>query len=68
MSFIFDKLAPLLLNERFKIWLESFFESIPVQKTVSEMLKRGIFLLLHFVRKANERATAPLTTLLNTSP
>ena len=68
MSFIFDKLAPLLLNKRFKIWLESFFESIPVQKTVSEMLKRGIFLLLHFVRQANERATAPLTTLLNTSP
>ena len=67
MSFIFDKLAPLLLTERFKKWLESFFESIPVQKTVSEMLKRGIFLLLHFVRQANGRATAPLTTLLNTS-
>ena len=59
MSFIFDKLAPLLLNERFKIWLESFFESIPVQTTVSEMLKRGTFLLLHFVRQANGRATAP---------
>ena len=67
MSFIFDKLAPFLLTERFKIWLESFFESILVQKTVSEMLKRGIFLLLHFVRQANGRATAPLTTLLNTS-
>ena len=67
MSFIFDKLAPFLLNERFKIWLKSFFESIPVQKRVSEMLKRGIFLLLHFVRQANGRATAPLTTLLNTS-
>ena len=67
MSFIFDKLAPLLLTERFKIWLESFLESIPVQKTVSEMLKRGIFLLLHFTRQANGRATAPLTTLLNTS-
>ena len=66
MSFIFNKLAPLLLNERLKIWPESFFESIPVQKTVSEMLKRGIF-LLHFVRQANGRATARLTTLLNTS-
>ena len=67
MSFIFDKLAPLLLNERFKIWLESFFESIPVQKTVPEMLNRGILLLLHFVRQVYGRATAPLTTLLNTS-
>ena len=31
------------------------------QKTVSEVLKRGIFLILHFVRQANERATAPPT-------
>ena len=67
MSFIFDKLAPPL-NERFKIYFESFFESIPVQKTVSEVLKRGIFLILHFVRQANGRATAPPAyTLLNTS-
>ena len=29
------------------------------QKTVSEELKRGIFLILHFVRQANGRATAP---------
>ena len=29
------------------------------QKTVSEVLKRGIFLILPFVRKANGRATAP---------
>ena len=57
MSFIFDKLAPL--NERFKICFESYFESIPVQKTVLEVLKRGIFLILHCVRQANGRATAP---------
>ena len=59
MNFIFDKLAPPPLNERFKICFESFFDSIPVQKTVSEVLKRGIFLSLHFVRHANGRATAP---------
>ena len=59
MSFIFDKLALLFINERFKICFESFFESIPVQKTVSVVLKRGIFLILHFVRQANGRATAP---------
>ena len=28
------------------------------QKTVSKVLKRGIFLILHFVRQANGRATA----------
>ena len=60
MSFIFDKLAPLPLNERFKICFESFFESNPVKKTVSVELKRGIFLILHFVRHANNgRATDP---------
>ena len=57
MSFIFDKSAPL--NKRFKICLKSFFESMPGQKTVSEVLKRGIFLILRFVRHANEGAIAP---------
>ena len=39
MSSIFDKLSPLppkKINKRFKICLESFFESIPKQKTLSE--------------------------------
>ena len=57
-SFIFDKLAPLPLNERFKICFESFFGSIPVQKTFSKVLKRGVILILHFVLQANGRATA----------
>ena len=38
MSFIFDKLA-IPINERFKVCFKSFSESIPVQKTVSEVLK-----------------------------
>ena len=39
MSFNFDELAPLLPNKHFEICSKSFFESIPVQKTVSEALK-----------------------------
>ena len=35
------------------------FESILVQKTVSGVLKRGIFVILRFVRQANRRAIAP---------
>ena len=50
MSFIFDKLAPHPLNKRFKTRFKSFFESIPVQKTVTEAVKRGIFLILYFGR------------------
>ena len=53
MSFIFDKLAANLLNKRFKICFKLFFESILVQKTVSEVLKRGIVLNLRFIRQAN---------------
>ena len=39
MSFTFDKLDPPSppLNRRLKICIESFFESIPVQTTVSEV-------------------------------
>ena len=58
MSFIFDKLAATLLNNRFKICFKSFFESILVQKTVSEVLKRGIILILRFVRQVNGGAIA----------
>ena len=47
MSFIFDNLAPSL-NMRFKIYFKSFFESIPVQKTVSEVLKMWYFLYSAF--------------------
>ena len=47
MSFIFDNLAPSL-NMRFKKYFKSFFESIPVQKTVSEVLKMWYFLYSAF--------------------
>ena len=62
MSFNFEKLAlpPPPLNNRFKIRFKSFFESMPVQKTVSEVLKRGIFHILRFVRYADEGAIAPI--------
>ena len=43
MNFTFDPFAPSPLNKRFKICFKSFFESISVQKAVSEVLKRGIF-------------------------
>ena len=33
---------------------------MPVQKTVSEVLKRGIFHILRFVRYANDGAAAPI--------
>ena len=59
MGFIFDKLAPTPLNKRFKICFNSFSESISVQKTVSEMLKRGISLFLRFVQQANKGSVAP---------
>ena len=38
---MFDKLAPS--NKRFKLCFKSFFECIPVQKTVSEALKTSFF-------------------------
>ena len=44
MRFNFEKLAlPPSLNKRFKISFKSFFESISVQKTVSEVLKTWYF-------------------------
>ena len=62
MSFIFDKLAPLL-NKRFKNMLQIIFESIPMQKTVLKVLKRTIFFILHFVWQAIGVVTL-LTTAL----
>ena len=44
MSFVFDKLAPLL-NKRFKNMLSIIFQSIPMQKTVLKVLKRAIFFI-----------------------
>ena len=52
-EFCFHKLALPPLNKRFKICL-MIFESIPVQKTVSEVLKRGSFRIRRFVRQAND--------------
>ena len=54
----------MLVNKCFKISLKSFFESIPVQKMVSEVLKTWyrIFFILHFGRLANggeEKAVFP---------
>ena len=43
----------LPLNKRFKICFKSFLKSIPVQKTVSEVLKRGVLFILQFGRQAN---------------
>ena len=60
----FDKLAPSPLNKRFKIRPKSMFESILVRKTVSGVLKRGIFVILRFVRQANRRAIAPASLWL----
>ena len=65
MSFIFGKLAPPPpLNKRFKLCFKSFFESIPVQKTVSEVQKRDIFLILHFILQANGGGGYSLLSLL----
>ena len=70
-SFVFYKLAPPP-KQTFQNVLKSFFESSPVQKTVSEVLNSGIFLILHFDRQANggcsstppPPATPSLATLL----
>ena len=48
----FGQISPSLTT-RFEICFKSFFESIPAQKTVSDVLKSGIFLILHFGRLAN---------------
>ena len=62
-EFFFGKLA-VLLNKRFKIRYKSFFESIPVQKTVLEGQKRGFFLLCILVGRPIEGAILPpLATL-----
>ena len=53
----------------FQNMLEIIFESIPMQKTVSEVPKTWYFSILHFGLQANEGegATAPLSTLLPTA-
>ena len=45
----------------FQKMLQIIFESIPGQKIVLEVLKRGIFLILHFGEQPHEGggATAP---------
>ena len=53
MTFSFDKLVPPPLNKRIKVCFKSFFQAILVQKTVSEVLKGGIFLILRFVRQTD---------------
>ena len=40
MSFIIDKLAPTPRNKHFKMRFKPFFKTIPVQKTISEVLKK----------------------------
>ena len=69
MSFIFDKLAPTPVTKHFKICIKSFFESILEQKTVLEVPKRSIFLILRFARQAMGRYSprTPLATLLTTA-
>ena len=58
MSFVFDKLASPL-NKRFKICCKTFFESIPVQKTISEVLETWYFVCsAFFVRQADGGAIA----------
>ena len=57
MSFILAKLAPL--NKRFKIYFKSFVESIPVQKTISEVLKTWYFPYSAFWLAGQRGATAP---------
>ena len=54
MRLIFDKLPSPLINA-LNYALNYFFEFIPAQKTVSEVLKRDIFYILHYGRQANGR-------------
>ena len=47
------------LNKRLKERIKSFLKSIPVQTTVSEVLNRVIFFILHFDRQVNGGLQTP---------
>ena len=59
MSFIFDKFAPPPEIYGSKDALYHFSVHSSAKKTISEVLKIGIFRILHFGRQANGEAIAP---------
>ena len=57
MSIIFEKLAPP--NTCFKRYFKSLFSLLQRKKTVSEGLKRGVFLILQFGPHSNGGGLSP---------
>ena len=57
---------PPPLNTLFKLCFKLFFESIPAQNAVSEVLKRGIFYILPFGGQVNGVSSSPSPNLLAT--
>ena len=64
MSFIFDQLALTPPNKCFKVYFKSFFESILLQKTVTEVLKMWYFFILHFGLQAQGGGTNSVRRIL----
>ena len=60
----FGQISPPPLTKRFEICFKSFFESIPAQKTVSDVLKTWYFPYSAFWSTGQWRALAPTLTIL----